>query len=464
VGWRDVARAERVAAQIRTGTMWINDYHVFSDLAPFGGYKQSGIGRELGMWGLEEYTELKHVHIGSEGHPALRGGNRLLLSYPRTTNLNWAGPTKLVIGAGRASAVADQVEQLGKKRVLLISDPGIVKTGLLERVQGALGSLLKATFTDVPQDSSFATVDAGTLVGRQAGVDCVVSVGGGSVIDTAKAIAVCLGAGGKIIDHIGAFMLHGTPVPHIVLPTTAGTGSEVTNTAVIHHLEVGRKVYVLDDKLIPNVAILDPMLTTGLPRGLTASTGMDALTHAIEAVVSKTGNPISEGLALQAIRIIAEQLPLCVEKPAELESRVQMQLASTMAGWAFSVAGVGLVHGMSHSLGARHRVPHGTANGILLPHVMRFNVEAAANKLALVARALGVTQAGSDSELAVLAAQSVSELLARLGHPVRLSEVKLKAQDFPACAELALTDGATATNPRGVRNAAEIVAVYTAAL
>ena len=141
-----------------------------------------------------------------------------------------------------------------------------------------------------------------------------------------------------------------------------------------------------------------------------------------------------------------------------------MQLASTMAGWAFSVAGVGLVHGMSHALGARHRVPHGTANGILLPHVMRFNAEVAAAKLALVARALGVTQAGTDAELAVLAAQSVSELLARIGHPVRLSEVKLNAADFPACAELAMTDGATGTNPRSPRAPAEIVAVYNAAL
>jgi aldehyde dehydrogenase (NAD+) len=461
---RDVARAERVASQIRTGTMWINDYHVFSDHAPFGGYKQSGVGRELGLWGLEEYTELKHVHVGSEGHPALRGGNRLLVSYPRTTGFSWAGPTKLVIGAGRAAAAADQAAQLGIKRVLLISDPGIAKASLLGRVQDALGSMLKATFTDVPQDSSLETVDAAALAGRQAGVDGVVSVGGGSVIDTAKAVAVCLGAGGKVFDHVGVHMLRGTPVPHVVLPTTAGTGSEVTNTAVLHHIEAGRKVYVLDDKLIPNVAILDPMLTTGLPRGLTASTGMDALTHAIEAVVSRTGNPISEGLALQAIRMIAQHLPACVATPDDLESRVQMQLASTMAGWAFSVAGVGLVHGMSHALGARHRVPHGTANGILLPHVMRFNADAASAKLALVAQALGVQATGSDRELALAAAQEVASLLARIEHPLRLSQVAVPDNDFEACAALALNDGATSTNPRAVRSAAEIVAVYREAL
>jgi aldehyde dehydrogenase (NAD+) len=461
---RDVMRAERVAAQIRAGTMWINDFHVFTDLAPFGGYKQSGIGRELGVWGLEEYTEVKHVHVGAEGHPALRPGNRLLLSYPRTTGFTWTGPTKLTIGAGRAAAVAGEVARLGCERVLLISDRGIEHAGLLTTVKGVLGSRLKATFLEVPQDSGLDTVDNAVMVGREAGVDAVVSVGGGSVIDTAKAVAICLGAGGKAIDHVGVQMMRGTPLPHVVLPTTAGTGSEVTNCAVIRHAELGRKVYILDDKLIPNAAILDPMLTAGLPRGLTASTGMDALTHAIESIVSKQANPISEGLALQAIRMIAEFLPAVIERPGELEARVQMQLAASMAGWAFSIAGVGLVHGMSHALGARHGVPHGTANGILLPHVMRFNTEAAGAKLAQVARALGCNGQNEEAALALAGADAVAKLLAGTGHPTRLSEVGAKAGDLAACAELALTDGATATNPRAVRSADEVVAVYRQAM
>jgi len=456
---RDVQRAERVAAQVRTGTMWINDYHVFSDLAPFGGYKQSGVGRELGVWGLEEYTEVKHVHIGSEGHPALRAGNRMLFSYPRATSFSWAGPTKLTIGAGRAAAVAEEVTKLGAQRVLLISDPGVEKAGLLKTVEGALGSLLKAKFLEVQQDSGLDTVDAAARAGREAGVDAVVSVGGGSVIDTAKATAICLGVGGKAIDHIGLMQLRGKPVPHVVIPTTAGTGSEVTNCAVIHHVELGRKVYFLDDKVIPQTAILDPMLTTGLPRGLTASTGMDALTHAVEAVVSKGGNPISEGLALQAIRMISQYLPLVIEKPQDLEARAQMQIASTMAGWAFSVAGVGLVHGISHSLGARVGVPHGTANGILLPHVMRFNTAAAAAKLALCARALGVSGELDDAQLAAAGASAVGNLLTRIGHPTKLSEVGVKSSDLDAVAALSLTDGATATNPRAVRSAEEVLAI-----
>jgi alcohol dehydrogenase class IV len=461
---RDVARAERVAAQIRTGTMWINDFHVFNDHAPFGGYKQSGVGRELGMWGLEEYTEVKHVHIGAEGHPALRPANRLLMTYPRTTGLAWTAPTKLTIGAGRLAGIAQELRQLGVTRVLLVSDRGIERTGMLERVYGALGPMLAARYFDVEQDSSLAIVDAATLAGREAGVDGVVSVGGGSVIDTAKAVAACLGAGGKAIDHVGVHQLRGEPVPHVVVPTTAGTGSEVTNTAVIHHKELGRKVYIVDDKLIPATAILDPSLTTGLPRGLTASTGMDALTHAVEAVVSKQANPISEGLALQAIRMIVQYLPAVVARPDDLEARVQMQIASSIAGSAFSVAGVGLVHGMSHALGARVRVPHGTANGILLPHVMSWNTAQAAAKLALVARAAGVEASGGDAELAAAGAAAISALLVRIGHPQKLSEVGVKQDDLAACAELALTDGATSTNPRPPRSAQDIVAVYQQAL
>jgi alcohol dehydrogenase class IV len=231
---------------------------------------------------------------------------------------------------------------------------------------------------------------------------------------------------------------------------------------VVRHAVMKRKVYILDDKLIPGAAILDPMLTAGLPRGLTAATGMDALTHAVEAVVSKQGNLISEGLALQAIRTIAEQLPICVDKPQDLEARVQMQMASTMAGWALS-AGVGLVHGMSHAVGARCGVPHGTGNGILLPHVMRYNLEAAGPKLALIARALGCEPKANESQLAMAAADAVAALLLRLGHPTKLSEVGVSEGDLATCAGLALTDAATTTNPRAVRSADEIVALYRSA-
>src|SRR5262249_42405669 len=159
----------------------------------------------------------------------------------------WNAPTKLTIGAGRLAGIIQELKQLGVHRALLVSDRGIEKAGLLEAVYGAMGSLLAARYLDVEQDSSLAIVDAAAMAGREAGVDGVVSVGGGSVIDTAKAVAACLGCGGKAIDHIGVQQLRGTPVPHLSVPTTAGTGSEVTNTAVIHHIEAKRKVYIIDD-------------------------------------------------------------------------------------------------------------------------------------------------------------------------------------------------------------------------
>ncbi len=465
---RDLERAQRVAEQVRTGTLWINDYHVFSDLAPFGGYKQSGTGRELGHYGLAEFTEIKHVHLGAEGHPIHRPGNRLLLKYPRTTSFAWSGPTHLEIGAGRAAMAGVLVDQrLGCRRALLISDAGVNEAGLTDIVRGALGSLLAGEFLDVPQDSGLEVIDACADHGRAVDADCVVALGGGSVLDTAKAAVVVLSEGrqAKAMDAVGIQLLSTDPLPLLAIPTTAGTGSEVTNCAVIRDANRGRKVYIVDDRIIPPVAILDPQLTVGLPPLLTASTGMDALTHAIEAVVSRQANPISEGLALQAIRMIAINLPLVTDDPGDLEARVLMQQASTMAGWAFSVAQVGLVHGMSHALGARHGVPHGIGNGILLPHVMRFNQPAATPQLVRVAEALGCERDGrDDAAMALAAADAVAFLLERTGHPTKLRAVHVPESGLEACAQLAVEDLATMTNPRPVRSPKEVVEVYLQAM
>ena len=266
------------------------------------------------------------------------------------------------------------------------------------------------------------------------------------MIDTSKATAYASGQGEGSRPH-GVMML-----PANRCPTCPADDRRVPAASHEHGGDPPRrgrsKVYFLEDKVIPNTAILDrcsPPLAAWADR-----VDGDGCAHASgRSGGEQVGNPISEGLALQAIRIIVEYLPKVLERPTDLEARVQMQLASTMAGWAFSVAGVGLVHGMSHSLGARVGVPHGTANGIILPHVMRFNAQVAAGKLALVARALGVTGDLDDAQLAAAAANEVAGLLARTGHPTRLSEVGVKPSDLEACAALALTDGATMTNPRG---------------
>jgi alcohol dehydrogenase class IV len=231
--------------------------------------------------------------------------------------------------------------------------------------------------------------------------------------------------------------------------------------AVVKNAALKVKSYVVDRFLVPDLAILDPVLTVGLPPGLTAATGFDALTHAIEAYTSRTANPMSDAQALHAVRLVAEHLVKAVKDGTNLVARSGMQSAATLAGWAFGSANVGLAHGMSHALGARYGVPHGAANAIVLPHVMRFNAARpdAAARLKDVAAALGVAGASGDAA-AEAAAAAVAALLDATGHPTRLSEVGVPKDDLGPCSRAALLDPANATNARPVLSAAEIEQLY----
>ncbi len=221
------------------------------------------------------------------------------------------GPTKVIVGTGRATRAAHEARRLGGTRAMVFADVGIEKAGLLKVVLDSIGSLCVAVFTDIPQDSSLETVDSATKIAQNIGVDVIVSVGGGSVIDTSKAVCICLSQDGSARQNLGFMMHPAENIPHIVIPTTAGTGSEVTNTAVIHDTKLGSKVYFTENTNFPRTAILDPLMTQSLPSSLTSSTGMDALTHAIESVNSKANNPISDGLALESIRMVMKNLPVC---------------------------------------------------------------------------------------------------------------------------------------------------------
>jgi acyl-CoA reductase-like NAD-dependent aldehyde dehydrogenase/alcohol dehydrogenase class IV len=463
---RDIARAERVAARLRTGTTWINDWHVFHDLAPFGGYKQSGIGREMGHHGLGEYTEVKHVHVGGEGDPDAKIGHRMLVKRQRTMSYEFQPTTRIVSGPGSLARLGGEIDALGKRRALVITDRGVVAAGLLSRLRAALGDAVVAVFDEVPQDSGLEVIDRAAALGREHQVDVVVSLGGGSVIDTAKATCVALGSGLRAIETIGMNQLDGPQVTHVVVPTTAGTGSEVTNVAVIKNQRLRLKSYIIDRFVIPELAVLDPTLTVGLPPKVTAATGMDALTHAIEAFTSRTANAMSDAQAAHAMRLICEHLPRAVREGSDLAARSAMQSAATLAGWAISSAGVGLVHGMSHTLGARYGVPHGVGNGILLPFVMRFNAELdpAAKRLSLVAEALGVVIAGlSTRDAAERAASRVDELLAACGHPTRLSQVGVPRDELEACSQVAFVDITNLSTARRPVAPQEIETIYNAA-
>lgn len=271
----------------------------------------------------------------------------------------------------------------------------------------------------------------------------------------------------RAIETLGIHHLTGPQLFHVSVPTTAGTGSEVTSAAVIKNHALRIKAYIVDRFVTPNLAILDPTLTLGLPPGLTAATGMDALTHAIEAYTSRQSNPMADAQALHAIRLIAKNLARVVTQGDDLAARSEMQSAATLAGWAIASAQVGLVHGMSHTLGARHGVAHGTGNGILLPHVLQFHAgnRATHERLAEVARALGADTSGlAPDQAALKAAAAVSELLTACHHPTRLSEVGVGAGDLAECAAVAFVDMANLSAARRPAHPGEILEIYESAL
>lgn len=386
------------------------------------------------------------------------------MTYDTDLSFNYLGPTKIVFEVGAITEIPIQVDALGTKAVL-VTDQGLIETGLVDRVKKVIGSRLAGVFADVPQDSGMDVVDAGAVYGQSVGADVVVSLGGGSVMDTAKGMSILMKSGGSLTDYEGFQMLSEPQIPHIAVPTTAGTGSEVSVGAVIMNHEAGQKIILGEEHIIPRVAILDPTLTEKLPPGLTASTGMDALTHAIESFVATMKNPISDALSLWAMKTIARYLPLAVKSGSDLIARGQMQVAATLAGWAFSNGYLGAVHAMSHSLGAIKHVPHGMANALLLPHVMRFNLEEIPELMAEVGLAMGYAKPGmSDLEAGEAAIAGVDNLLVEVGLPRRLSEVGVTEADFEPCAELAMSDGSIVCNPRMIMEQEEVIGLYKQAI
>ncbi len=380
------------------------------------------------------------------------------MSYDQDLAFQYTNPTKIIFGENSVRETGLEVDALGGTRALVVTDEGIVKAGLAARVEEALGRRYAGTYDRCVQDSGFHLVDEAAAFAREKEADILVSVGGGSVIDTAKGMAILLKEGGKLADYKGMQVLSRPQTPHVVVPTTAGTGSEVTWAAVIKDWDLNIKELVASYYLIPDRAILDPVLTAGLPAPLTAATGMDAFTHAVEAIHSIERQPITDGMALQAIKMIARFLPVCVEEGDNLTARGQQQIAATMAGIAFGNAQVCLAHSIAHALGALFGVPHGLANSIILPHVMRFNLEECPDRYALVAEAMGIDTRGEDELSAGKAAiEAVTALTERIKLPQKLREAKVPEEELAKAAELALEDGDIIFNPRPVMDAEEVL-------
>lgn len=368
-------------------------------------------------------------------------------------------PTKMIFGEGLANDFTHELEELGVTNYFVVSDQVLGDLGLIQQVKAGLepaGVTITGDFYDVPQDAS---VEAVKRIARQAadsGAEGLLAIGGGSVIDAAKAANIIFSEGGDLVeDYSGAATLTKPLKPFIVIPTTAGTGSENTLVAVIYDVANKTKLAFSDKFLLPDLAVLDPLMTRSLPPGLTASTGMDALTHAVESYVGVDASPHSQALALEAIKHIFKDLVRATQNGDDIEARGGMLIAANMAGSAFSHSMVGCIHAMAHSAGGLTRVPHGVANAILLPHGMEYNFEVSKENYAGLAPAMGVDAAGmSVGEAARAAIRAVRELGRQLNAlnaiPLRLRDAGVPEESLPAIAEAATEDGSVIYNPREV--------------
>jgi alcohol dehydrogenase class IV len=366
-------------------------------------------------------------------------------------------PTKVVYEDGVATDLKPELDIIGIKKYFIVSDHIINDLGLVDKVAGGLveaGCEVTGRYLEVKQDARLNDVQTCADQVKASGAEGIISIGGGSVIDTAKAANILFSEGGDLVeDYSGAHTLTRPLKPHVVIPTTAGTGSEVTMVAVIYDEENKEKLAFADKFLLPNLAVLDPQMTISLPPKMTAATGMDALTHAVEAYVGTQASPISDSFAIGAIELIMKNLVTATNTGDDVDARGAMLIASTMAGISFTHSMVGCVHGMAHATGGLYRVPHGVANGIFLPFGLEYNFEEIKEKLARLAPVMGEDVSGlSEDEAARLAIEAVRKLSKQLNElgalPVRLRDVGVPEDGLEAIAEGALNDGTSFYNPR----------------
>lgn len=381
---------------------------------------------------------------------------------PRVPNFMFNSPTKIVFRENAVDEVKREAEALGCRRVLVVTDEGMKDSWVVKKVAEKLGDKCAAVFTKVIGDSDVKIVEEGAALAKEKGCDGVVSVGGGSSMDSAKVMSILITKGGNVAQYAGLPFLQEKLVPHIAIPTTAGTGSEVTRFAMIKDHEKNLKLAIADLKIIPTVALLDPCVTVDLPARLTAATGIDALTHAIEAMHSTQRQPISDALALHCIPMIFEHLPTCVSDGKNVYARSQQLLAANMAALAFDNSMVGIVHALAHAVGGKFGVHHGTANAIFLTHGMRFNLEKAARRYALIGEALCLNKNGnlSPEELSRKTIDAVGLLVEKVGLPTKLSEVGVTKDKLEMLAGEAMIDPSIITNPRPVFNPKELLPVF----
>ncbi len=357
-------------------------------------------------------------------------------------------------GAGAIGAIVNEVKSRGFQKALVVTDQDLVKFGVSTKVTELLtqNGLAYELFDEVKANPTVAIVKSGVKSFTAAGADYIIAIGGGSPIDTAKAIGIII----RNPEYAEVTSLEGVAptknpcVPILAVPTTAGTAAEVTINYVITDEEKRRKFVCVDPHDIPVVAFVDPDMMASMPKGLTAATGMDALTHAIEGFITRGAWELPDTLHLKAIEIISRSLRGAVA--GEAKGRSDMALGQYVAGMGFSNVGLGIVHSMAHPLGAFYDTPHGVANAVILPRIMEFNADATGEKYREIARAMGVlgVDAMPQDEYRKAAIDAVKKLSADVGIPKALREIGVREEDIPALAQSALADACTPGNPKDV--------------
>lgn len=378
-------------------------------------------------------------------------------------NFSFTGAKKITFGIGAFATLGQQIKDLKAQRPLVVLDKSLATAGFSERISAILrdGEIDYCLFDKTEPEPRLELADEGAKLALKKKCDAVVGIGGGSAMDVAKAVAVIAANKGRAVDYLGLNNVPGPGWPTIMVPTTAGTGSEVTFTAVFIRKDLKKKEGMNSPYLYPDLALLDPELTLSLPPGPTATTGLDALCHAIESYTSITASPMSEMISLEAIRLISENLRTCVHEGSNLEARSQMLLGSLYAGLGLANAGVTAVHSLSYPLGGKYGIPHGLANTMLLLPVMAFNLPAALEKFAIIAETMGEVVADRPlREAACLALDAVEALIEDCGIEATLKDFTIEEKDFPGLAEVAMTVARPlANNPRKV-TLEQVIEIY----
>jgi len=371
-------------------------------------------------------------------------------------------------GPGARKELPSLVKNMGFKKALVVTDKSLMKFGVAGKVIAELdkAGIPYEIFDDVKPNPTVTNVKDGIAACKKAEADFIIAIGGGSAMDTAKGIGIVVNNPefADIVSLEGVAPTKNKSLPIIALPTTAGTAAETTINYVIIDEEHQKKMVCVDPHDIPVVAIVDAELMYSLPKGLTASTGMDAMTHAIEGLITKGAWEMSDMFEIKAIEMIYKYLPIAVEDPQNPEGRNGMAVAQYIAGMAFSNVGLGVDHGMAHPMSALHDVPHGVACAILLPVVMRFNAPVAKEKYVEIAKACNVYKTGmSVDEATEAACNAIADLSRRVGIPAHLCELGIKEEHLDALADQAIADVCTPGNPRDVTRD-DILAIYRSIL